>query len=185
MQYAKFRIISESKTNANIKQFTVDFIFVKLHKCKTLHLRSFTKLKQSQIFPDIHYHICLVITYFFFSLKISLNIRIHLRQIYIETDPTSRQTFSSVFPMIKTQMHSKLSDGHEISGKPCAKYRLKECMQKLSAHMQHNAVKVILLLFNPTALRKAKIAYNFGLSECNRVKKTRLSYQYADTLESE
>ena len=25
-------------------------------------------------------------------------------------------------------------------------------------------------LFNPTALRKAKIAYNFGLSECNRVK---------------
>ena len=24
--------------------------------------------------------------------------------------------------------------------------------------------------FNPTALRKAKIAYNFGLSECNRVK---------------
>ena len=25
-------------------------------------------------------------------------------------------------------------------------------------------------LFNPVALRKAKIAYNFGLSECNRVK---------------
>ena len=25
-------------------------------------------------------------------------------------------------------------------------------------------------LFNPTALRKAKIVYNFGLSECNRVK---------------
>ena len=24
--------------------------------------------------------------------------------------------------------------------------------------------------FNPVALRKAKIAYNFGLSECNRVK---------------
>ena len=24
--------------------------------------------------------------------------------------------------------------------------------------------------FNPTALRKAKIVYNFGLSECNRVK---------------
>ena len=23
--------------------------------------------------------------------------------------------------------------------------------------------------FNPTALRKAKIVYNFGLSECNRV----------------
>ena len=26
------------------------------------------------------------------------------------------------------------------------------------------------LLVNPVALRKAKIAYNFGLSECNRVK---------------
>ena len=26
--------------------------------------------------------------------------------------------------------------------------------------------------FNPTALRKAKIAYNFGLSECSRVKKS-------------
>ena len=27
-----------------------------------------------------------------------------------------------------------------------------------------------ILSFNPIALRKAKIAYNFGLSECNRVK---------------
>ena len=27
-----------------------------------------------------------------------------------------------------------------------------------------------LSLFNPNALRKAKIVYNFGLSECNRVK---------------
>ena len=27
-----------------------------------------------------------------------------------------------------------------------------------------------LFSFNPIALRKAKIAYNFGLSECNRVK---------------
>ena len=26
-------------------------------------------------------------------------------------------------------------------------------------------------VFNPTALRKAKIVYNFGLSACNRVKK--------------
>ena len=28
----------------------------------------------------------------------------------------------------------------------------------------------VLVLLNPIALRKAKIAYNFGLSECNRVK---------------
>ena len=27
-----------------------------------------------------------------------------------------------------------------------------------------------ILFPNPTALRKAKIAYNFGVSECNRVK---------------
>ena len=27
----------------------------------------------------------------------------------------------------------------------------------------------ILTLFNPIALKKAKIVYNFGLSECNRV----------------
>ena len=26
------------------------------------------------------------------------------------------------------------------------------------------------ILFNPIALRKAKIVYNFGLSECSRVK---------------
>ena len=26
------------------------------------------------------------------------------------------------------------------------------------------------VIFNPIALRKAKIVYNFGLSECNRVK---------------
>ena len=30
-------------------------------------------------------------------------------------------------------------------------------------------------LFNPIALRKAKIVYNFGLSECNRVKLYRYS----------
>ena len=29
--------------------------------------------------------------------------------------------------------------------------------------------KSTLLCFNPVALRKAKIIYNFGLSECNRV----------------
>ena len=29
----------------------------------------------------------------------------------------------------------------------------------------------LLLCFNPNALRKAKIVYNFGLSECNRVKR--------------
>ena len=32
------------------------------------------------------------------------------------------------------------------------------------------------LLFNPIALRKAKIVCNFGLSECNRVKK-QISYE--------
>ena len=32
---------------------------------------------------------------------------------------------------------------------------------------------VNIILFNPIALRKAKIVYNFGLSECNRVKPKR------------
>ena len=31
----------------------------------------------------------------------------------------------------------------------------------------------MFILFNPTALRKAKIVYNFGFSECNRVKMQR------------
>ena len=32
-----------------------------------------------------------------------------------------------------------------------------------------------IALINPVALRKAKIVYNFGLSECNRVKQMNLS----------
>ena len=32
------------------------------------------------------------------------------------------------------------------------------------------AYALMVRYFNPIALRKAKIAYNFGLSECNRVK---------------
>ena len=35
---------------------------------------------------------------------------------------------------------------------------------------QRNSDLALLSNFNPIALRKAKIAYNFGLSECNRVK---------------
>ena len=30
-------------------------------------------------------------------------------------------------------------------------------------------IKLFILYFNPIALRKAKIPYNFGLSECNMV----------------
>ena len=33
-----------------------------------------------------------------------------------------------------------------------------------------------LILFNPIALRKAKIVYNFGLSECNRVNSDYVSH---------
>ena len=35
-------------------------------------------------------------------------------------------------------------------------------------------LQVIKRIFNPIALRKAKIVYNFGLSECSRVKEKRL-----------
>ena len=34
-------------------------------------------------------------------------------------------------------------------------------------HLHHSQDKIS---FNPTALRKAKIVYNFGLSKCNRLK---------------
>ena len=33
-------------------------------------------------------------------------------------------------------------------------------------------------MFNPIALRKAKIVYNFGLSECNRVNTS--SFEHVD-----
>ena len=36
---------------------------------------------------------------------------------------------------------------------------------------------------NPTALRKAKIVCNFGLSECNRVKKRKLQIGLKDFFE--
>ena len=38
-----------------------------------------------------------------------------------------------------------------------------------------------LSLFNPIALRKAKIIYNFGLSECHRVKVTEYTFREDDT----
>ena len=34
--------------------------------------------------------------------------------------------------------------------------------------------------FNPIALRKAKIVYNFGLSECNRVKVLKVSHTFSE-----
>ena len=37
-------------------------------------------------------------------------------------------------------------------------------------------------MFNPIALRKAKIVYNFGLSECIRVKKIAEKLQYRPAL---
>ena len=33
----------------------------------------------------------------------------------------------------------------------------------------HSKMAKFFFFFNPIALRKAKIVYNFGLSECNRV----------------
>ena len=34
----------------------------------------------------------------------------------------------------------------------------------------HYSLQTYMYKLNPIALRKAKIVYNFGLSECNRVK---------------
>ena len=36
--------------------------------------------------------------------------------------------------------------------------------------------------FNPIALKKAKIVYNFGLSECNRVKQSFVVFGYMQTV---
>ena len=41
--------------------------------------------------------------------------------------------------------------------------------EKETVMERHGGVLIRLNLFNPIALRKAKIVYNFGLSECNRV----------------
>ena len=41
---------------------------------------------------------------------------------------------------------------------------------KKNLYMSSAAVMIGALWFNPTALRKAKIVYNFGHSECNSVK---------------
>ena len=39
----------------------------------------------------------------------------------------------------------------------------------MMAFLRHTN-SLYVMVFNPTALRKAKIVHNFGLSECNRVK---------------
>ena len=43
-------------------------------------------------------------------------------------------------------------------------------IQQMAGVAQFVTVSIIFLWLNPIALRKAKIVYNFGLSECNRVK---------------
>ena len=40
----------------------------------------------------------------------------------------------------------------------------------ISSGILHLNVLILWFMINPIALRKDKIAYNFGLSECNRVK---------------
>ena len=41
---------------------------------------------------------------------------------------------------------------------------------KISKQSFNGLIQISWVIFNPIALRKAKIVYNFGLSECNRVK---------------
>ena len=43
-------------------------------------------------------------------------------------------------------------------------------MHRLGKFTDLHTVRYFEVCFNPIALRRAKIAYNFGLSECNRVK---------------
>ena len=51
------------------------------------------------------------------------------------------------------------------------------CFQRettLFASLDKEALSKLESTLNPTALRKAKTVYNFGLSECNRVNKPTL-----------
>ena len=50
----------------------------------------------------------------------------------------------------------------------CCLALLYECTGSYYCHPEVG--RVLAAPFNPIALRKAKIAYNFGLPECNRVK---------------
>ena len=50
--------------------------------------------------------------------------------------------------------------------------------QKKNHHIVVLVFQVFQNRFNLIALRKAKIAYNFGLSECNWVKRVTLWYMY-------
>ena len=43
-------------------------------------------------------------------------------------------------------------------------------MQKKRDRNVPNEIHILFVMLNPAALRKAKIVYTFGLSECNRVK---------------
>ena len=43
-------------------------------------------------------------------------------------------------------------------------------MEKTDVEEMKPNFEFTFVFFNPVALRKAKIVYNFGLSECNRVK---------------
>ena len=49
-----------------------------------------------------------------------------------------------------------------------AEYKTQVLLIHSRGSLQHKLHKFVL--FNPVALRKAKIVCNFGLSECNRVK---------------
>ena len=60
------------------------------------------------------------------------------------------------------------------------KYILKDENKKKCIRMSITVLKIVILevncQFNPTALRKAKIIYNFGFSECNRVNGRKLFF---------
>ena len=51
-------------------------------------------------------------------------------------------------------------------------FPLQYCCTKETVHCNNNDRKGTFSFHNPIALRKAIIAYNFGLSECSRVKMT-------------
>ena len=81
----------------------------------------------------------------------------------------------------KTKKKKTKCEMTEISCFPLNYYlRTKSLNEAFLEMQQHTCTNNLWRCFNPIALRKAKIVYNFGLSECNRVKLCHLAPIQAD-----
>ena len=90
--------------------------------------------------------------------------------LYSEDDPS---LYDDHYTDFKTFIESCL-DVHKVNdlfSLPDVYLRFTFFWEKVRLQAKVNWSYWLRILFHPVALRKAKIVYNFGLSECNRVKK--------------